>query len=234
MILTKDEIKQKLGPYAANLIPAGSTIGLGTGTTVYWLIQALAEKIKEGFSCGVVPTSRATEEQARAAGIRIVDLNDAGQLMMTIDGADEADPGFALIKGGGAALLQEKMVAGASTELIVIMDEEKYVSTLGAFKLPVEVIPAGWNQVKRRIGDIWGVEPALREKAGQPLLTDHGHYILDCPFKSITDPAGINTSLHLIPGVVETGLFVNMATSLVIGYNNGEIRRLDRDRNAVD
>ena len=230
MTLTKDEIKQRLGPFAAELIPAGSTVGLGTGTTVYWLIEALAAKVKQGFDCSVVPTSKSTETQALAAGIRIVELNEAGQLPLTIDGADEADPELQLIKGGGAALLQEKMVAAASAELIIIMDQDKYVPLLGSFPLPLEVIPAGWSQVKRRINEIWKIEPVLRMKDHRPLLTDHGHYILDCPFREIDEPASLNSNLHLLPGVVETGLFADMATSLIIGYANGEIKRIDRKK----
>ncbi|MET0637263.1 MAG: ribose-5-phosphate isomerase RpiA [Chitinophagaceae bacterium] len=229
-VLSKDEIKQRLGEYAATLIPAGVTIGLGTGTTVYWLIRELGNRVRKGLNCQVVPTSQATRDLAEQEGIRVVSLNDAGPIAMTIDGADEASFEFDLIKGGGAALLQEKMVAAASEKMIVIIGEDKHVARLGKFPLPVEVIPAGWKPLVHKILATGCKEVILREKNNEPVLTDHGHYILDCHYEQIDDPAALNTSLHLLPGVVETGLFINMADTLIIGYANGDIVREDRSR----
>jgi ribose 5-phosphate isomerase A len=227
--LSKDEIKQRLGEYAATLVPAGATIGLGTGTTVYWLIKELGNRVRKGLHCQVVPTSEGTRKLAEEEGISVVSLNDAGPIALTIDGADEASFDFQLIKGGGAALLQEKMVAAASKKLIIIIGEDKHVPRLGEFPLPVEVIPAGWKPLVAKILATGCQQVILREKNNEPVVTDHGHYILDCHFGSIEDPAALNTTLHLMPGVVETGLFVDMADTLVIGYSNGDIMREERN-----
>ncbi|RYY53607.1 MAG: ribose-5-phosphate isomerase RpiA [Chitinophagaceae bacterium] len=223
-LLTKDQIKQRLGEYAATLVPDNATIGLGTGTTVYWLIKALGNRVRDGLQCRVVPTSAATQKLAEEEGIPVLSLNDAGPIELTIDGADEADHGFQLIKGGGAALLQEKMVAAASAKLFIIIGDDKYVNPLGRFPLPVEVIPAGWKPLVAKLLATGAKQVILREKNNEPVLTDHGHYILDCHYETIDHPAALNTSIHLLPGVVETGLFIDMADTLVIGYPDGEIR----------
>lgn len=223
MMLTQEDIKKNLGTYAAGLVPANAVIGLGTGSTVYWLIKELANKIQQGFQLKVVPTSSATQELADQHGIDIVQLNDVDSLTMTIDGADEIDPSFCLVKGGGGALLQEKMVAAASKKLVIIADESKWVNQLGRFPLPVEVIAVGWKQVKKKIADMGCSNIVLREKNGSPYITDSGHYILDCHFEKINDPSALNTALHLIPGVVETGLFINMTDTVIIGDAEGNI-----------
>jgi ribose 5-phosphate isomerase A len=224
-MLTQDQIKNKLGKYAADLVPRGATIGMGTGSTIFWLIEELKQRVKVGFEISVVPTSRNTSKLAREAGIRTRDLNDVDMLPLTIDGADEVDPGFQLIKGGGGALLQEKMVAAASNQLIILADESKLVRQLGKFHLPVEVIPFGWRQVQKKIVDLGCNKAEIRLANGEPFVTDHGHFIIDCQFGLIDDAAGLNVSLHLIPGVVETGLFINMATETIVGYADGRIER---------
>jgi ribose 5-phosphate isomerase A len=150
-------------------------------------------------------------------------LNDVDSIAFTIDGADEADPQFQLIKGGGGALLREKMVAAASQELIIIVDESKMVETLGKFPLPVEVISFGWNQVRRRIKQLGCEEIILRQKDGKTFISDQGNYILDCHFQIIAEAAKLNEELNLIPGVVETGLFIDMATAIITGYEDGRI-----------
>ena len=222
-MLTQEEIKKQLGKYAADLISAETTIGMGTGSTVYWLIQELASRIKEGFSVKVVPTSLQTKKLAAEAGIATVELNDVDSLPVTIDGADEIDGQLQLIKGGGGALLQEKMVAAVSEKLIIIADESKYVKQLGHFPLPVEVIPAGWKQVQKKIMTAGCSKVIPRMINDQPFVTDAKHNILDCYFEKIDNAAALNIFLHLIPGVVETGLFVNMANKVVIGYADGRI-----------
>lgn len=222
-MLTQEEIKKKLGTYAAGLVPANSTIGLGTGSTVYWLIKDLATRIQQGFQLKIVPTSSSTQELADEHGIEVVQLNDVDSLAMTIDGADEVDQSFDMIKGGGGALLQEKMVAAASEKLIIIADESKWVNQLGQFPLPIEVIPIGWKQVKKKIATMGCANIVLREKNSSPYITDNGHYILDCRFQKINNAAALNTALHLLPGVVETGLFIDMADTFIIGYANGDI-----------
>jgi ribose 5-phosphate isomerase A len=222
-MLSQDEIKKQLGRYAADLVPANTTIGMGTGSTVYWLIQELGLRIQQGFSIKIVSTSLETKKLAIDAGITTVELNDVDSLPLTIDGADEINPQFQLIKGGGGALLQEKMVAAASEKLIIIADEKKYVDHLGKFPLPVEVIPSGWKQVQRKIADLGCKKIELRKKENKLFITDNGHNILDCFFEKIENAAELNITLHLIPGVVETGLFIDMNPTVIIGYADGRI-----------
>lgn len=222
--LSPDDIKKKAGTYAADLVEQGMVFGLGTGSTVYWLIMELAGRVQQGLEVQVVPTSVQTEELAIHSGIGIADLNAISGLPLTIDGADEIDTNGQLIKGGGGALLREKIVAAASDRLVIIADQGKKVNTLGHFPLPVEVIPFGYARVQQAIlagGQAQKV--LLRQKNGQPFVTDQWHYILDCYYGQITDPAALNSSLHAIPGVVETGLFVGMASEAIIGKEDGTI-----------
>ena len=210
--------------YAVNFVKAGMTIGLGTGSTVYWLIKELGKMVEQGLKIKAVPTSKQTEQLAKESGIELHGLNEMTRLSLTIDGADEIDPQGNLVKGGGGALLQEKMVAAASEELIIIADSSKLVEQLGKFPLPVEVIPFGYEMVREKIissGLCKNV--GLRKKNDQPFITDHYHYILDCAFEKLYDPVEINIALHLIPGVVETGLFINMAGKIIIGYEDGRV-----------
>ena len=222
-MLTQDAIKQKLGVFAADFIKQDMLVGLGTGSTVYWLLKELGKRKKDGLYFTTVCTSVQTQKILDEEGIKYVTLDEVDRLQLTIDGADEVDVNGNLIKGGGGALLQEKIVASASDELIIIIDEKKDVQTLGVFPLPVEVITFGWKQVQRKIENDYGIATKLRIKGDEIFITDHQHYILDCYFNSIPDPAQLNTALHLIPGVVETGLFVNMATKIVTGYANGSV-----------
>ena len=225
----KDLMKKKVGEYAATFIEPDTIIGVGTGSTAYWLIVTLGQKLREGFSIrGAVPTSRQTEELARSQGIPLLTLNEIDRIALTIDGADEVDPDFQLIKGGGGALLQEKMVAAASERMLVIADEQKLVPHLGKFPLPIEVIPFGWKQVQRRLISLGCAESDLRLKDGQPFVTDHGHYILDAHFALIADPRWLGDALHNIPGVVEHGLFINMATGILVGYADGTVKELKK------
>ena len=219
-----EQAKKNAAVFASNLVSHGMNIGLGSGTTVYWLIRDLAERVKQGLQIAVVTTSQETAHLAKAAGIRLADLNEVDELPLTIDGADEIDPKGQLIKGGGGALLQEKMVAAASAKLIIIADSSKLVQQLGKFALPVEVIPSGYMQVKKRILKA-GVckQIRLRKKDRDIFITDHQHYILDCECEKIADPSSLNVSLHLIPGVVETGLFIDMANQAVIGHEDGRV-----------
>ena len=222
-MLTQQQLKQKAGEYAAQYVQNGMTIGLGTGSTVFFLIQKLAEKVKEGLQFTAVPTSQQTAALAKELGITLSTLDEVEELALTIDGADEVDTKLQLIKGGGGALLQEKIVAAAGKQLIIITDESKMVKQLGAFPLPVEVITFGYKQVQRKIMEAGCEKVVLRLKDGKPLITDHQHYILDCHYEKIEDAAALNTWLHAIPGVVETGLFINMATKIITGYSDGRI-----------
>lgn len=220
--------KQKAGEYAATFIETGMNIGIGTGSTVYYFIQALAKKIKEGLVIKGVPTSRQTEFLAKELNIPLTDLNDVAQLDLTVDGADEIDSQLQLIKGGGGALLQEKIVAAASKKLIIIADETKLVETLGKFPLPVEVITFAWKQTQRHIQNLGCNKIILRKKNDEVFVTDHKHFILDCYFEKIEDVGSLTQQLNSIPGVVENGLFVNMATSAIVAYNNGSIKEITK------
>jgi len=227
-MLSPNEIKQKVGLEAVNLVQENMIVGLGSGSTVFYFITALAEKIKTGFKCTAVPTSEQTRLLAEKNGFNLVTLNEVGFIDLTIDGADEIDHQLQLIKGGGAALLQEKMVAATSKKLVIIADHTKLVSKLGHFPLPIEVIPYGWKQVQQKIREIYKIETQIRTKNNDLTVTDHGHYILDCYFNEIQNPAVLNTDLHAIPGVVETGLFVNMASEAIIGIADGSFQYLSK------
>jgi|SRR5689334_2790857 len=229
-MLSNNEIKERSGIYAADFVKSGMTIGLGTGSTVFFLIEELGKRVQQGLQLTVVPTSRQTETMARQLNIPVVDLNDVDKLVLTIDGADEVDPQLQLIKGGGGALLQEKIVAAASEQLIIIVDDSKLVKQLGKFPLPVEVIQFGYKQVERKIISMGCGKVLLRKKNDEPFVTDHKHYILDCYFEKINDVVYLDKTLNNIPGVVETGLFVNMATKIVVGYPDGRVETIARNK----
>jgi ribose 5-phosphate isomerase A len=225
-MLTKDETKKLAAVQALAYIQPGMTIGIGTGSTVYWFIQELAKLVKQGFMCRCVPTSNATDLLAKQLGIPMLELNDVSTIDVTIDGADEIDPQLTLIKGGGGALLQEKMVAAASEKLVIIADGTKLVKQLGAFPLPVEVVPYGWKHIQHHIQYANDIPAILRMKNEQPFITDHGHYILDCHFKEIKDPDDLTVTLNTIPGVVENGLFIRMANLAIIADADGTVQTL--------
>ncbi|SFP57077.1 ribose-5-phosphate isomerase RpiA [Parafilimonas terrae] len=222
-MFTQDEIKQQLGIYAADFIKNDMLIGLGTGTTVYYLLKELGKRKQQGLNFTAVCTSLQTQNILKEEGMNFISLDYVDRLQLAIDGADEVDENGSLIKGGGGALLQEKIVEAAADELIIIVDEKKNVKTLGAFPLPVEVITFGWKQVKQKIESAYNIKTRLREKDGKVYLTDHQHYILDCFFNTIPDPGQLNNDLHLMPGVVETGLFVDMANKIITGHSDGSI-----------
>lgn len=227
-MLSSNKIKQIPGKEAVKLVQPGMIVGLGTGSTAFYFIEALAARIKQGLKCKAVPTSEQSRKIGKKMGIELVELNDVSAIDLTIDGADEIDPQLQLIKGGGGALLQEKMVAAASKQFVVIADESKLVKQLGAFPLPLEVIPYGWKQVQRHIQQLYSIKIELRLKDNQPFITDHMHYILDCHFKQIAGPSLLNNTLHNIPGVVETGLFLNMADMVIIAYEDESVKKIIR------
>lgn len=220
--------KQKAGEHAIKFIESGMTIGIGTGSTIFYFIQALAKKIKEGLLVRGVPTSKQTAQLAKELNIPLIELNDVSQLDLTVDGADEIDAQLQLIKGGGGALLQEKIVAAASKKLVIIADETKLVDTLGKFPLPVEVITFAWKQTQRHIQELGCNKIVLRTKDEIPFITDHGHCILDCYFEKIDNAALLQQQLNNIPGVVENGLFINMATNAIVAYNDGSVKEITK------
>ena len=221
-MLTQDEIKQLVAKQAAQLVQNNMTVGIGSGSTIYWLIMELGKRVKKGLFFRAIPTSKQTATLAAQQNIPLCELNDIDRIDLTIDGADEIDLQLQLIKGGGGALLQEKMVAAASRELLILADQSKLVPQLGKFPLPLEVIPFGWKQVQRHIRETYQIESTLRMHDAQPFVSDHGHYVLDCPFERIEQPDILTFELNAIPGVVDNGLFVNMADLALIGYPDGK------------
>ena len=216
--------KEIAGRRAAEFVTDGMRIGLGTGSTVFFTLQRLGERVRdEGLSIVGVPTSIDTHTKAREFGLTLTTLDDVEALDLTIDGADEVDPAFHLTKGGGGALLREKVVAHISEREVIVVGRSKLVERLGAsFPLPVEVVPFARAVVAREAARL-GAEPVLRIGEGeQPFQTDNGNWILDCHFVAgIEDPAEMEATLDRIPGVVETGLFVGLADALVIGDDDG-------------
>lgn len=211
------------------------TLGLGTGSTARYFIEALGEKVREGWSLAGVPTSDVTERFARAAGIDIIIPDETTRIDLGVDGADELDPQLNLIKGGGAALLREKIVASAASKMIIIADGRKRVATLGAFDLPVEIEPFGWAltvaSVRRTLRDALGrdVDILLRHEGGDVVTTDGGNLIVDCQCQKIDEPAALDAALNAIPGVLENGLFCGVADLALIGVESGAaVRTLAR------
>jgi ribose 5-phosphate isomerase A len=215
--------KRSAGYRAAELVEDGMAVGLGTGSTAFYLVERLAKRVREeGLRVRCVPTSRRTEEQARSLGLTLVDFTEIRALDLAIDGADEIGPGLSLIKGGGGALLREKLVATAARRFVVIADAAKRVEVLGRFPLPVEVVPFAWQATAERVARVTGAEPILRrDDGGEIFVTDNGNYVLDCRCDRIPDPARTERELKLLTGVVESGLFVGLAHSAIIGTADG-------------
>ena len=202
--MTQDEMKQAVARAAIEYVPSGEIIGVGTGSTANFFIDELG-KIKDRIK-GAVASSEATAARLKSHGIPVFDLNEVESMSVYIDGADEIDPKGAMIKGGGAALTREKIVASVAAKFVCIADGSKLVDVLGAFPLPVEVIPMAHAAVARQLKTLGG-EPRLRMKDGQPLLTDNGCMILDVAGLKITDPAALEARINNIAGVVTVGLF---------------------------
>jgi ribose 5-phosphate isomerase A len=212
--------KEAAGRAAAELVRDGDVVGLGTGSTAYFAIVALGERVKAGLKIIGIPTSEQTAGVARSAGIRLTTLDEHPEIDITIDGADEVDPALNLIKGGGGALLREKVVASASKKMVVVADSGKMVPVLGKFPLPVEIIAFARTVIERKIASL-GATPKLRTRGdGSPYLTDNGNQILDCSFGRITDPAELALILSNTPGILEHGLFIRLAKLALIGRGN--------------
>lgn len=227
----QDKAKYVCALRAAEFVKSGMKVGLGTGSTAYWLVKHLGKSVREGaLDIVAVPTSSRTEAQALKEGIKVVTLDQAGWLDITIDGADEFDANFNLIKGGGGAHLQEKVVAMASDQMIVIADASKRVQTLGQFPLPVEVLQFGAAASERLIADLLvahgyeGIEITRRMMGSEHFVTDEGNVILDLHMDEIQDAAALAQAINQIPGVVENGLFIDMCGAVVVGNEDGTVR----------
>lgn len=206
---------------ATEEVKNGMVIGLGTGSTVYYALLKLGEMIREGLNIIGIPTSEGTEKIAIEQNIPLTTLAKHSAIELTIDGADEVDAHLNLIKGGGAALVREKIIANASKRIVIVVDESKVSQVLGTtFALPVEIIQFGWEATQREVDKICG-KSDLRGGIENPLITDNGNYILDCNFTGILEPEKVELQLNNIPGVVENGIFVGRADKVIIGTSNG-------------
>ena len=222
--MTQDEMKQAVARAAIEYVPSGEIIGVGTGSTANYFIDELG-KIKDRIK-GAVASSEATAARLRGHGIAVLDLNEVDRMSVYIDGADEIDARGAMIKGGGAALTREKIVASVADRFICIADGSKLVDTLGAFALPVEVIPMAHAAVARRLSALGG-QPRLRMKDGAPLVTDNGGYILDVAGLKITDPKGLEAQINGIVGVVTVGLFAQRGADVALLGTVEGVRKME-------
>lgn len=217
-----ESLKKAAAIQAVEFVRDGMVVGLGTGSTAKHAIFALGEKVRAGMTLLGVPTSEETATLARQQGITLVEADNAWVIDVAIDGADQVDPCFNLIKGGGGALLKEKIVAASAKQFIVLVDHTKRVPVLGgSFPLPIEVIPFGWGNTARAIEAVAQSRVVLRERNGSPFHTEAGHLIVDVHLSRIDSPRELEIALKMIPGVVETGLFVGRTNLLIVGTPNG-------------
>ena len=213
----QNQEKELAGRAAAKLVQDGDIVGLGTGSTAYFTVLALGARVKAGLKIVGIPTSNATAELARSVGIPLSTLDQHPVLDIDIDGADEIDPHLNLIKGGGGAHLREKVIAAASKKMVVIADSGKLVSVLGKFPLPVEIVLFARAVVEKKIAALGATTKLRTRPDGSPYLTDNGNPILDCSFGKIADPPALARTLRDIPGIVEHGLFIGLASVALVG-----------------
>ena len=216
--------KQLAAERAVTYIQDGMIVGLGTGSTAAYAIKKIGARVaEENLQIKAIATSQHSEDLARQLNIPIISFDEIDKIDLTIDGADEVDEQLNLIKGGGGALLREKVVATSSRELIVIVDETKLVKRLGNFPLPVEVVPFALTVVRRQLEQLDCIAN-LRMQEDKPYITDNGNYILDCSFGEIKLPAQLHDAIKAITGVVDNGLFIQLAKTVIAGYNDGSIQ----------
>lgn len=226
-MINQENLKEKVALRAMDFVHSGMRIGIGTGSTARYFIKHLGQRVREGLDIVGVPTSEETTRLAREEGITLSSLDELDELDLTVDGADEVDSELRLIKGGGGALLREKIVAFASKKMIVIADSTKKVQHLGVFPLPVEVVPFGLKATYRALSDIAKTvnpEACLTVRCDtqkKPFLTDGGHYIIDVAFCQIISPEKLADALSSLPGVVEHGLFLGIASGILLATDNG-------------
>ncbi|NRF91311.1 ribose-5-phosphate isomerase RpiA [Paenibacillus frigoriresistens] len=219
--------KQLAAEKAVEFIEDGMVVGLGTGSTAYWAIHKIAQRIQKGLRIRAVASSRDSEELANKLGIPMVPFSEIELIDLTIDGADEVDPHLNLIKGGGGALVREKILASNSKRFFVIVDESKRVEHLGQFPLPVEIVPFAANFTINKLKEL-GCNTRIRMSNDKEYITDNGNIIVDCNFEKIVEPRELNKQINLIPGVLDNGLFTRMVSSLIIGYNDGKVKIIDQ------
>jgi ribose 5-phosphate isomerase A len=236
-----DKAKFVAAKRAVDYVEDGMRVGLGTGSTAAWMVRCLGELVRQdGLRIKGVPTSTRTAALAREVGIEVISLDQAKWLDLTIDGADEFDGDLNLIKGGGGALLQEKIVATASDQMIVIADVGKEVETLGAFPLPIEVIPFGWQTTRSLVEemlismDVLGRDVTLRMNGERPFITDEGNHILDLHLNRIGNARQLAMVLNQVPGVVENGLFIDICDIVIVGYGDGRVETRDINQGTIE
>jgi ribose 5-phosphate isomerase A len=236
-----DKAKFVAAKRAVDYVEDGMRVGLGTGSTAAWMVRCLGELVRQdGLRIKGVPTSTRTAALARDVGIEVISLDQAKWLDLTIDGADEFDGDLNLIKGGGGALLQEKIVATASDQMIVIADVGKEVETLGAFPLPIEVIPFGWQTTRALVEemlismDVLGRDVTLRMNGDRPFITDEGNHILDLHLNRIGNARQLAMVLNQVPGVVENGLFIDICDIVIVGYGDGRVETRDINEGTIE
>ncbi len=215
------EQKRRAAARSLDFVAQGMVLGLGTGSTAALMVEMLGARVRAGLDIRGVPTSRATADLARRSGIPLTDLSAVHRLDLTIDGADEVDPGLRLIKGGGGALLREKIIASLSDRVVIIAEADKRVDRLGRFPLPVEVIPFAAPALTPRLEALGGDARPRVGADGEPFVTDEGHHILDAAFGEIADPEALARRLADMPGVVEHGLFIGLAERAIFGIDTG-------------
>jgi ribose 5-phosphate isomerase A len=217
-----DSFKKAAALKAVDFVRDGMVVGLGTGSTAKHMVIALGAKVRAGMTLRAVPTSQETAALARQSGIPLIDTENRWEIDVAIDGADQVDPGFNLIKGGGGALLKEKIVAASARQFIVLVDHTKQVPVLGgSFPLPIEIVPFGWGSTAREIERLTKSPVVLRERNGAPFKTEAGNLIVDVHLARIEQPADLEIALNQIPGIVETGLFVGRTDILIVGNATG-------------
>ena len=229
--MDSNQQKHAAAARAVEFVRPGMRLGLGTGSTAIHLVDLLGERVRGGLDIVAVPTSEATHQQAVSCGIPLTTLDETPALDLTIDGADEISPDLTLIKGGGGALLREKIVASASARMIVIADKSKYVDVLGRFPLPVEIAPFGAGATRLAVQAVLRAQPGMltlrKSEDGHAFVTDGGHFIVDAALGRIEDPREVARALIAVPGVMEHGLFVGLASTAVIGGPDG-VRIVER------
>jgi len=226
--MANDLEKEAAARASLRFVHDGNIVGLGTGSTAAFAVRMLGERVKAGLKIRGIPTSVHTRDLAASVGISLTTLDEFQQIDVTIDGADEFDPKLRLIKGGGGALLREKVIASASRQVVIIADSSKEVAVLGKFPLPVEVIPFAQPLVAKRIAALGGAIKVRQDATGKTFVSDEGHHILDCSFGQIPDPLALARKLSDMPGVVEHGLFINLA-SVVLMAKGEKITEFCRD-----
>jgi ribose 5-phosphate isomerase A len=220
--------KQIAAEHAVESVKDGMTIGIGTGSTSAFAIEALGRKVQQGLSIKAVASSIRSEEAATNVGIKLIPFSEIDTIDIYIDGADEVDKNLNLIKGGGGALLREKILAFNSKEFLVIVDNSKLVEHLGKFLLPVEIIPFGMELTLKQLQKL-GCTTNVRQEKGKPYITDNSNLIIDCEFKKIEQVDQLHQSLNSIPGVVENGLFINdIVSKIIVGYESGDVKEINK------